>query len=489
MYDNSYDVASEKQLQYARRMEELLGISMPAYKSRKAIGAFINQHLKEFQEAEAKERTEIAEQIKSQIRIVDYAQQLGFTLTKKGRYYSLMEHDSVRIDPDKNCFWRNSVPVYHGTGDRNLGGSVIDFAMEFTSLSRKEVIKQLAEEVQSSQAKIQRLAAVEQKKDEKEEINEELVLPKKSDTMRNVFAYLTKSRYIQQEVVQEMVDRKMLYQDTYRNCVFISYNQQNKPVFGCLRGTNTEKRFAGDLANGDYDHCFFVDNHAAGKTLVVAEAPIEVLSRMTIDRMKGIDYHGEIDYLGLAGTGKTQSVLHHFLQKKYDTVIIAPNNDKPGLATMENIKKLLKDQDVWIKEEIPPHEGADWNDELKFVLNHGFRPDYVLLNNDGKIQAVESRIEALGMEEGFEMDEQLHISGEQMLSQGLPNMDCYIKDYLETLRTEYPDKTIKEAISTEKSAGRNPAGKVVNQYNKKALKHRPEIKKAKQIQNNIAVEL
>ena len=49
--------------------------------------------------------------IKEQIRIIDYAPRLGFTVKRKGKYYSLKEHDSVIIDPEKNCFWRNSVPT------------------------------------------------------------------------------------------------------------------------------------------------------------------------------------------------------------------------------------------------------------------------------------------------------------------------------------------------------------------------------------------
>lgn len=42
--------------------------------------------------------------IKEQIRIIDYAPRLGFTVKRKGKYYSLKEHDSVIIDPEKKLF-------------------------------------------------------------------------------------------------------------------------------------------------------------------------------------------------------------------------------------------------------------------------------------------------------------------------------------------------------------------------------------------------
>ena len=37
-------------------------------------------------------------QIKSQVSIIEYAQIMGYTPIRKGKYYSLKEHDSVIID-------------------------------------------------------------------------------------------------------------------------------------------------------------------------------------------------------------------------------------------------------------------------------------------------------------------------------------------------------------------------------------------------------
>lgn len=53
--------------------------------------------------------------------------------------------------------------------------------------------------------------------------------------MRKIYAYLIKTRHISKDVVNEMVHRKMLYQDTYGNCVFLGYDVENpeKVIFGC----------------------------------------------------------------------------------------------------------------------------------------------------------------------------------------------------------------------------------------------------------------
>lgn len=62
------------------------------------------------------------------IPVADLAERMGYTLVKKGRYYRLKEHDSVIIDTQKNCFWRNS---RFSQGAKGGAGSSIDFVMEF----------------------------------------------------------------------------------------------------------------------------------------------------------------------------------------------------------------------------------------------------------------------------------------------------------------------------------------------------------------------
>lgn len=42
--------------------------------------------------------------IKENISIVDYASSIGFTPVRKGKYYSLKEHDSIIIDTHKNIY-------------------------------------------------------------------------------------------------------------------------------------------------------------------------------------------------------------------------------------------------------------------------------------------------------------------------------------------------------------------------------------------------
>ena len=146
--------------------------------------------------------------IKENISIVDYASSIGFTPVRKGKYYSLKEHDSIIIDTHKNVYWQNSISGY----GKCIGemGSIIDFAMKFCNLSFYEVIRQFEGDIpRDSQCQVRK---------EKRISDKTLKLPAKDANMRKVYAYLIKTRNIKPDVVQFFVDNKMLYQDKNGNC-------------------------------------------------------------------------------------------------------------------------------------------------------------------------------------------------------------------------------------------------------------------------------
>lgn len=149
----------------------------------------------------------ICDKIKEQIKITDYAAYLGFTVIKKGRYFSLKEHDSVIIDTRKNCYWQNSVP---GTGNSiGDGGSVIDFAVKYGNMDVKEAIKALRNygnitTVKSTRKVQKTLKQPKKEVDERSFIKELNSLKLSSDNMEKVFAYLIKTRKISPVIVREL---------------------------------------------------------------------------------------------------------------------------------------------------------------------------------------------------------------------------------------------------------------------------------------------
>ena len=294
----------------------------------------------------------VCERIKNEVSITDYARYMGFTILKKGSYYTLKEHDSVMISLKRKKYWQNSNPS--DSAAFGEGGSVIDFAMNFGGYSRDEAIKQLISfgNIRFDNEPIQQT----QKVDIPESV--ELKLPATDDNERNVFAYLIKTRGIAKDVVTELMKRKMIYQDKHKNCVFVGYdsNNKNKPVYACLRGTNTYKKFQGDVQGCDYSKGIYVQN--GSEKLVVAEAFIDAMSIMTIN---GKDWK-KYDYIALGGTGKYEAIKTYLDKGKTKKLLIATDNDKGGINAAEIIRDFVKKNypDVLVKFCLPPTSGRDW---------------------------------------------------------------------------------------------------------------------------------
>lgn len=290
------------------------------------------------------------DQIK-RISIVEYAKEIGFHPYRVGHYYSLKEHDSVRIDPDKNIFVQNS------TG---AGGSVIDFAMTFQGIDLKRAIRTLGGKTAAG--------SVQERKDPDPETRKEkigdLKLPEKDSTMKNIFAYLIKTRGIDQTIVQEMVQRKALYQDIHKNCVFVSRDDTGKPVFASIRGTNTYKKFVADAFGCDYSYGLFLPN--GGERLIVTESAIDAMSVMNLLEIGGTD-HKAYDYLALSGCGKTEVIETHLRNHDYRIVDLCLDNDEAGRKAAKALSVRIKEiSKAAVYTELPGNE-KDYNDVLKQV--------------------------------------------------------------------------------------------------------------------------
>lgn len=325
------------------------------------------------------EMEQMSDYLKRNASIVDLAADFGYTPIRRGRkYFSLKEHDSVMIDTEKNCFWRNA------DNSKGASGSAIDFVMYFGNTDISEAYRVLYEKVggrdnlyhrlfqyakeihnfEPSQPKQEKITVEkinsQDNDDEDKSVSElkELELPKRDSTMKNIFAYLTKTRSIPYPIVQEFVNRKMLYQDNQKNCVFVSY-EDDKPVYGCKRGTNTFKKFIGDCEGNDYLHGFSIQNPGANK-LYIAESVIDGMSKMAMLSHEGIDYH-EYNWHFLTGTRKTDTILQ-YLDQNIEEIVIGVDNDKWGHLCAEEIQKLFLSVNKKVQVEFPRNK--DWNEDL-----------------------------------------------------------------------------------------------------------------------------
>lgn len=367
---------TSKQMGYADKIADTLGIPRPDPTNAKVVREFIGAH----KEAFYKKSDEILyDRIKKEIQITDYAKELGYTLVKKGRYYSLKEHDSVIIDPEKNYFWRNSQP---GAGSSiGYGDSVIGFAKMFSDKSIQDIMEEFSARISEIEiSDIHRTSDQRLIADEKKDLKEvTLELPEKNENMKRVYAYLIKSRGIESSIVQYFVDNRLLYQDKMGNCVFIGYDKDDhRPVYAMQRGTNTSRRFVRDCRGCDYNQGMYI-NHGSD-TLIVNEAAIDSMSMMSILQTKGCDIK-KYNYLILGGSCKIEAVLSHIDHDAIKNLVIAVDSDEGGRKSIEAIKKLLKEKnvDVNISECLP--EVKDWNEQLQVAARNGLEYKDISLKN------------------------------------------------------------------------------------------------------------
>ena len=312
------------------------------------------------------ENEELIRKIKSEISILEYAKQRGYEVVRgSGKYYSLKEHDSVMIDPYKNCFWRNSQP--------GVCGSIVDFAMHFHNyfgkgaasdpITQHEALTILTEMIHGHM-----YYYVPPPPKQKEETNsaekKSLILPERDQKISNVYAYLVHTRKLSPAIVSSLISKKIIYQDKRKNCVFVGYNQNKKPVWYACRGTNSEKRFFYEDSANDYTYGAYINNDS--NVLLVSESFISGLSLCTIMEKKGKSMD-QYNHLFLGGVKKLDPLIYHVQNHHFEKIVLAFDHDEAGLSAIDKAVKQLEQQGF--KGEIipfyPVEPGYDWNDVLK----------------------------------------------------------------------------------------------------------------------------
>lgn len=300
------------------------------------------------------------------IPITDYAERLGMHIRSvaSGRYVSLKEHDSVRIDLQKNCFWRNST---------NASGSIIDFALEFQNesgcYSAKEAMDSIAEMYGIERSKMRdssrEYAPPKPFKTYEAEkpMEKKLMLPSPKvvdgkPTSKRAWHYLVDERKIDKGVVNFFRHRGMLYQDEHNNCVFKTND------FACLRSTGG-KKFAIDVSGCNYDEGFFFRGKNESNKLYVCEGVIDIMSVMSLRAMQKQMYTDSM-YLALSGVGKTDCIYNHLNNEPtVNTVYLCFDNDEAGRKAHAEVKQKLAEDypNIKVVDCFAPR-GKDWNEYL-----------------------------------------------------------------------------------------------------------------------------
>lgn len=276
----------------------------------------------------------------------------------KGDTYCTREHSSLKISNGKWMWWSK------GFG----GASALDYLIKVKGMSFMDAMKILTK----TDADLHKAdATICRKPDHDGE--RKLLLPEKSELSAKVMWYLA-GRGIDIDIVKECIDEGLLYESLpYHNCVFVGFDDNNKPAYAFFRSSNDGERLMGEAAGSDKRYAFRMDR--ASSTIHVFESAIDLLSYATIMKMKTGDWRAET-MVSLGGVyapspnkqiSKIPVALEKALQNhpEVNTVALHLDNDTTGRAAAQSITEQLKDR-YEIRNE-PPPKGKDCNDYLMHV--------------------------------------------------------------------------------------------------------------------------
>lgn len=178
-------------------------------------------------------------------------------------------------------------------------------------------------------------------------VSKELNLPEKSDTSKNVYAYLTKTRGIPANIVNDCLKNGTIYQDERRNAVFVGYDDNKQAKYAARRGTFTpdgKEPFKRDCSGSDKKFAFKLEGKSTD-TVYVAEAAIDALSLAALeDKFNGSGAYKEKTYISTGGAGIDNALEQFCKTHDVKTINICFDNDEAGKSGMENIMKKFREK-------------------------------------------------------------------------------------------------------------------------------------------------
>lgn len=293
----------------------------------------------------------------------------GFTFRSDGH---CVQHDSLYIGKDNRWFWNSRTD---NKGNKLHGNNAIDYICAVYNKSFDEAMEFMGytptdkEHISVSSPKREYVQHI---PDVNIEPPKELALPEKAEDDKKAMAYLIKSRGIDANIVKELIDKKLIYQEKlHNNVVFVGMDEENNPKFACLRGTVTtaSKPFRMDCTGSDKKYAFKLIGEERNSVFVF-EAPIDALSKATIDNIKTANSNEwkKHTYLALSGAA-TDKALEHYLSvnPEIKEIHFCLDNDETGRnCTKEYIEKYSK-LSYSTFDDVTAY-GKDINDELKELI-------------------------------------------------------------------------------------------------------------------------
>ena len=174
-----------------------------------------------------------------------------------------------------------------------------------------------------------------------------------------MFAYLRK-RGIAPQVIRQFLNCGLLYEDAeHHNCVFVGRDESGQAKYAGLRGTYdlNGPGFKGDAPGSDKSTGFSLPHDPQSDLVLVFEAPIDLMSYLTLHR----DMVNAVALCGLYD-GALQAYLQ--AHPEIRRIALCLDADEPGEKAAQQLqdKYAAMGYAVTVEE---PRSGKDWNEYLQ----------------------------------------------------------------------------------------------------------------------------
>ena len=264
----------------------------------------------------------------------------GFTFKLMGGAYRCRQHSSLAVKADcLSWYWHS----------RGVGGfGALDYLVKAENMPFREAVEVITGTLCFTEYPKTPMITTPPPKT--------LILPESAGVPLRLYDYLCIKRGIDSDIVNTLIQRKMLFEDKRGNVVFVGHDEHGAARFASLRGTYGD--FRGDCAGSDKRYGFNMAACAPSERLYLYESPIDCMSHASLEKAAWKQHNR----LSLAGTSDTAIPFFLNRHKTVKELVFCLDNDNAGREASIQLLRKYTDKGYYARIELP--QGKDFNEDL-----------------------------------------------------------------------------------------------------------------------------
>jgi|GEM_PF-1055999 len=310
--------------------------------------------------------------------IMDYIKKIGIEVKQvspnNSDYFKIPHNGGTYITPSKNvwnCFAMK-------TGSK----SVIQFVQFIDNVSWKEAVDKIVDLYNLVEK--EKISEITPKKADVLNEKKAFVLPEKAENNKRVFAYLHKSRGIDNDIIQRAYNEKKIYQDAQKGNVIFKVSDNDGNIRGAAWNTTLtseeHKGKKGFVEGSKRDYPF--ELRGTNNELYIFESPIDMMSYMTIQQNANYINIEDSTFIATWGINSEEMIIKYLEKNPHITdITIGYDNDKIddtskfhwnyGQRAAALLKRELENLDEKYIVQIDTPKQKDFNDDLLQMVKDG----------------------------------------------------------------------------------------------------------------------